>query len=124
VYQNFKTPEGKAALMKISAYGKQFYETFITGNFTECALIMEANFMAQKQLASATSNEYLDQMYAFAKENGAYGGKICGAGGGGAFIFYCEDPVTLKRAMKKNFVDCFEIDFEFEYSNIKALNTL
>jgi D-glycero-alpha-D-manno-heptose-7-phosphate kinase len=94
------------------------------GDFVGCAKIMEANFMAQKQLAEATSNEYLDQMYNFAKENGAYGGKICGAGGGGAFIFYCEDPAMLKRAMKKNFVDCFEIDFEFEYQNIKALNTL
>lgn len=124
VYQNFKTPLGKEALLKIAAYGKQFYETFITGNFVECAQIMEANFIAQKQLAAATSNEYLDQMYAFAKQNGAYGGKICGAGGGGAFVFYCEDPVTLKRAMKKQFVDCFEIDFEFEYNNIKALNTL
>ncbi len=124
VYQNYKTPQGKEALKKIALYGKQFHETFVTGDFVACSRIMEANFMAQKQLAEATSNEYLDQMYNFAKENGAYGGKICGAGGGGAFIFYCEDPATLKRAMKKNFVDCFEIDFEFEYNNIKALNTL
>lgn len=124
VYQNFKTPQGKEALAKIAAYGKEFYSTFKKGDFTACARIMEANFMAQKQLAPATSNDYLDNMYSFARQNGAYGGKICGAGGGGAFIFYCEDPVTLKRAMKKQFVDCFEIDFEFEYSNIKALNTI
>jgi D-glycero-alpha-D-manno-heptose-7-phosphate kinase len=124
VYQNYKTQQGKEALKKIALYGKQFFDTFVTGDFVGCAKIMEANFMAQKQLAKATSNEYLDQMYNFAKQNGAYGGKICGAGGGGAFIFYCEDPAALKRAMKKNFVDCFEIDFEFEYSNIKALNTL
>lgn len=124
VYNNFKTQKGKEALMKIADYGKQFYDAFVKEDFIACAGIMEANFMAQKQLAEATSNEYLDQMYAFAKANGAYGGKICGAGGGGAFIFYCEDPASLKRAMKKSFVDCFEIDFEFEYSNIKALNTL
>lgn len=124
VYQNFKTPEGKEALTRIAAYGKEFYNTFIKADFRACAQIMEANFIAQKQLAPATSNDYLDSMYAFARENGAYGGKICGAGGGGAFIFYCEDPVALKRAMKKQIVDCFEIDFEFEYSNIKALNTI
>lgn len=124
VYQNHKTPSGKDALRKIAAYGKQFYETFLKADFIGCAKIMEQNFVAQKQLAAATSNDYLDSMYSFAMQNGAYGGKICGAGGGGAFIFYCEDPASLKRALKRQFVDCFEIDFEFEYKNIKSLNTL
>jgi galactokinase/mevalonate kinase-like predicted kinase len=85
---------------------------------------MERNFAAQKKLASATSNGELDEMYEFAKKNGAYGGKICGAGGGGAFVFYCDDPKTLALALKRQFVDCFEIDFEFEYKNIKELNAL
>lgn len=124
VYQNYKSPQGKEALKLIASYGQLFYKALLSNDFIECSSIMELNFMAQKQLAPATSNEYLDSMYLFAKQNGAYGGKICGAGGGGAFIYYCEDPATLKRAMKKQFVDCFEIDFEFEYHNIKALNTL
>lgn len=63
-------------------------------------------------------------MYRHAKENGAYGGKICGAGGGGAFIFYCKDPDNVKNALKRKFVDCFEIDFEIEYKDIKTLNAL
>jgi D-glycero-alpha-D-manno-heptose-7-phosphate kinase len=124
VYQNFNTPHGKAALKKISECGKTFFATFQQGDFMKCASIMEENFEAQKQLAKATSNDYLDEMYAFAKQNGAYGGKICGAGGGGAFIFYCKDPMKLKQAMKHKFVDCFEIDFEFEYKSIKELNTI
>jgi cytidyltransferase-like protein len=124
VYQNYKTPNGKAALEMISACGKLFYESIIKKDFKGCALIMEENFKAQKKLAEATSNDYLDNMYNFAKLNGAFGGKICGAGGGGAFVFYCEDPISLKRALKKQFVDCFEIDFEFEYKNIKELNTI
>jgi cytidyltransferase-like protein len=122
VYQNHATPIGKAALDKISDYGKIFFETLSKKDFIASAEIMEANFNAQKELASATSNEYLDSIYNFAKKNGAYGGKICGAGGGGAFIFYCKDASSLKRALKKQFIDCFEIDFEFEYKNIKELN--
>lgn len=124
VYQNHKTQRGREALKKISSYGLDFYNAFVKKDFVACAGVMEANFMAQKELAEATSNEYLDEMYRFAKENGAYGGKICGAGGGGAFVFYCQDPAYLKRAMKKQFIDCFEIDFEFEYKNIKMLNTI
>lgn len=124
VYKNHQTPLGREALQTIGQCGKEFYPMLANENFTECARIMERNWNAQKQLASASSNENLDAMYAFAKENGALGGKICGAGGGGAFIFYCEDPLELKRAMKKRFVDCFEIDFAFEYEDIKRLNAL
>jgi D-glycero-alpha-D-manno-heptose-7-phosphate kinase len=124
VYQNFSTAKGNDALAKISFLGKKFYEAISSGDFKSCAEIMEANFNAQKDLAPATSNEYLDEMYNYAKKNGAIGGKICGAGGGGAFIFYCTDPFALKKAMKKQFIDCFEIDFDFEYKNIKDLNRI
>ncbi|HEX3009808.1 MAG TPA: hypothetical protein VHO90_19555, partial [Bacteroidales bacterium] len=122
VYLNHTTAIGKEALSRISEYGKLFYEALAKKDFIGCARIMEANFEAQKRLAPSTSNEYLDNIYSFAKENGAYGGKICGAGGGGAFVFYCKNTDTLKQALKKRFVDCFEIDFEFEYKNIKELN--
>jgi cytidyltransferase-like protein len=124
VYQNYKTAEGEAALKQISDCGVKFHKALAVGDFMKCAAIMEENFMAQKRLAPASSNENLDQMYSFAKANGAYGGKICGAGGGGAFVFYCEDPSGLKFALKKQFVDCFEIDFEFEYKSIKELNVI
>ena len=63
-------------------------------------------------------------MFAHAKANGAIGGKLCGAGGGGAFVFVTHDVEQLKKAMKNKFVDAFEIDFEFEYRNIKELNQL
>lgn len=124
VYHNYSSVTGKEALKKISYYGKQFYETLEKEDFYGCAQIMEANFDAQKQLAQATTNDYLDEMYSFAKMNGALGGKICGAGGGGAYVFYCKDVNELKWSLKKKFVDCFEIDFDFEYHNIKELNTI
>ncbi len=124
VYHNFKTPKGREALQKLSRLAKNFAAALAASDFVGCAKIMETNFEAQKQLAAASSNEYLDTMYRFARNNGAYGGKICGAGGGGAFIFYCSNPDELKMALKKEFVDCFEIDFDFEYNDIKALNPL
>ena len=91
-------------------------------NFAGCASIMERNFEAQKQLAPASSSDRLDEMYEVAKENSALGGKICGAGGGGAFVFYATDPDRVITSLKEKFVDCFEIDFEFEYQSIKGLN--
>lgn len=123
VYNNHTTQMGRDALDKLAKYGIRFSESLNSEDFRACAEIMEANFSAQKQLAKATSNSYLDEMFSFAKKNGAVGGKICGAGGGGAFIFYCSDPVMLKNALKKRFVECFEIDFDFESNDIKRLNS-
>jgi cytidyltransferase-like protein len=122
VYQNYKTSGGQNALDKLAAFGLEFAHALEKGEFGDCARLMEKNFEAQIQLASASTNERLDTMYAYAKQNGAIGGKIAGAGGGGAFLFCCEDTEYLKNAMKKEFVECFEIDFEFHYRDIKSLN--
>lgn len=124
VYRNYQTEGGRKALMRITDCGRAFHAALCAGNLEDCALIMEENFMAQKALAPATSSPTLDAMYACAKANGATGGKLCGAGGGGAFIFCAQDPISLKNALKKEFVDCFEIDFAFEMKSIKELNVL
>ena len=124
VYQNHLTASGQNALGKLARLGLEFAGMLERKNFTECAKIMEENFKTQIQLATASSNGYLDNMYDFAKKHGAIGGKIAGAGGGGAFIFYCDDPEYLKNSMKEAFVDCFEIDFDFHYKDIKSLNRI
>ncbi len=124
VYQNHKTRSGQDALDKLAGYGREFPLALLENDFIRCAEIMEKNFRAQIQLASSSSNETLDRMYAFARENGAYGGKIAGAGGGGAFIFYCKNPARLISSMKEMFVDCFEISFDFHYQDIKRLNSI
>ncbi|MBN2213479.1 MAG: adenylyltransferase/cytidyltransferase family protein [Bacteroidales bacterium] len=124
VYQNHRTASGQNALDKLARLGLEFAMTLEKKDFIGCAMIMEENFKAQIQLATASSNEYLDHMYDFAKNHGAKGGKIAGAGGGGAFIFYCEDPGYLKNTMKEEFVDCFEIDFDFHFKDIKSLNKI
>jgi cytidyltransferase-like protein len=124
VYKNHATSEGMEALETISNCGRMFYEALANSDFLRCAAIMEENFSAQKRLAPATSSGRIDEMHAYAKENGAIGGKICGAGGGGAFVFYCSNPFRLSTALQDRFADCFEINFDFEYRSIKQLNTI
>ena len=123
VYKNHRSEKGQEALDRLAAYGQDFARALLGKDFIRCAEIMQMNYRAQIQLASSTTNEYLDEMYSFALENGAYGGKIAGAGGGGAFIFYCEDPPRLISLLKEKFVDCFEISFDFHYEDIKTLNS-
>lgn len=124
VYQNHKAEKGKNALKKLARLGREFETHIQKADYLGCAAIMEENFRTQIELAPSSSNEYLDKIYQFAKQNGMYGGKICGAGGGGAFVMYCENPGELAKKIKKEFVDCFEIDFDFNFQNIKELNLI
>ena len=124
VYKNHKTSDGQKAITELGACGIEFAKALETRNFDLCAKIIERNWNAQKLLAPSSTTSKLDEMYDYAKANGAIGGKLCGAGGGGAFLFYSHDVDKLKKAMKHKFVDTFEIDFEFEHRNIKELNQL
>ena len=47
------------------------------------------------------SNSTIDNIYNFALKNGALGGKLIGAGGGGFLLFYANNPNRLRKAMKK-----------------------
>lgn len=122
VYHNYRSDQGQAALEKLSQCGKAFTAALENGDFETCAQVMNENFEAQKQLAASSSNEGLEAIYHFALNNGALGGKVCGAGGGGAFIFYCNDKKELIKKITRQFPDCFEITFDIEFQNIKILN--
>ena len=122
VYKNYKTADGQKAISELVTCGYEFSQALEKEEYDHCASIIERNWIAQKLLAPSSTTAKLDTMYAHAKANGALGGKLCGAGGGGAFLFYSHDIEKLKKAMKHKFVDAFEIDFEFEYRSIKELN--
>ena len=122
VYKNYKSVNGQQAISELVSCGYEFAKALERLEFDDCAKIIDRNWAAQKLLAPSSTTDKLDAMYSYAKENGALGGKLCGAGGGGAFLFYSHDIDHLKKAMKQKFVDAFEIDFEFEYRSIKELN--
>lgn len=124
VYKNYNSENGQRAIEELVTCGYEFTQALAKENFNGCAEIIERNWNAQKLLAPSSTTPKLDEMYAHAKANGALGGKLCGAGGGGAFVFCSNDVEKLKKAMKQKFSDAFEIDFEFEYRSIKELNHL
>ncbi len=124
VYRNYRKPHGQKAIEELTYCGLHFAEQLEAGNIEACADLSSRNWEAQKLLAPSSTTELLDQMYDYALRNGASGGKICGAGGGGAFIFYSANPEKLKKTMKSRFPNCFEIDFDFELNDIKKLNHL
>jgi D-glycero-alpha-D-manno-heptose-7-phosphate kinase len=64
-------------------------EALLRGKLDEIGKILDFGWKFKKQMASGISNEELDELYKTAMQNGATGGKISGAGGGGYMFFYC-----------------------------------
>lgn len=61
----------------------------LKGRLDDFGALLHDAWLYKQKLASAISNPYLDELYATARQHGALGGKIAGAGGGGYLFFYC-----------------------------------
>lgn len=81
-------------------------------DLTEFGTLMHEAWMAKRSLSSAISNDFLDDIYNKARNAGAIGGKLLGAGGGGFFIFYV--PEDSQRAVKEALKHLHLINFSFE----------
>ena len=74
---------------------------------------MHPMFMHKKSRSGGISNLEIDTAYESALKNGAVGGKLVGAGGGGFLMFYASDPEKLRAAMEKFGMD--EVRFKFDF---------
>ncbi len=75
-------------------------------------VLMNEHWQYKKKRSDSMSNSAIDKCYDLAMRNGAGGGKLVGAGGGGYLLFYAEDKVRLRRAMREEGLD--ELRFRFE----------
>ncbi len=73
-------------------------------NLDDFGSILDEGWKRKKELTNNISNGMIDDLYYIAKENGAKGGKLLGAGGGGFLLFYCDyskqDYLTKKIGLK------------------------
>ena len=84
--------------------------------------LLNQGWIAKKKFAKNVSNEYIDHLYQLAIKNGALGGKLTGAGGGGHMIFYCEKNKQRKliTVLKKQGLKM--VDFRFNKNRPRVLN--
>ncbi len=75
--------------------------------------LMHEHWEHKKKRSGGMSNPKIDEWYALARENGAIGGKLVGAGGGGFLMFYTENRERLKEAMAA--VGLEEVRFRFDF---------
>jgi len=91
------------ATNKLKQQAIMMKEAILRGELNRIGEILDFGWQNKKLLANDITNELIDEIYDTAIENGASGGKISGAGGGGFMIFYCPNNSRIKvlKALKK-----------------------
>lgn len=93
---------GKALELKhrTKEIGRETLDAFLTGNLELFALLMNEHWQLKKKMSEKITAPEIDELHEFCMQNGAMGGKLIGAGGGGYLFFYCrtvEDKLYLAR---------------------------
>ncbi len=80
---------------RTKALGYQVLEALEQGDLETFGMLLDRHWEIKKAMGAGMSTPDFDAMYESARDAGALGGKIMGAGGGGYFMFYCPDAHAL-----------------------------
>lgn len=103
----------------LAQLANDLYVGLLSGiSIPEIGLLMEEAWKIKKFLAHGVSNFQIDVWCEIAMRNGAYGGKILGAGGGG-FLYFLAPPDSHKRIVEKTGLR--KIPFKMEHEGSKVI---
>ncbi|MBT4006521.1 MAG: galactokinase [Rhodospirillales bacterium] len=105
----------------VKQLGKESLAAIESDNLADMGRIMDEHWQHKKSRAPNMSNTQVDEYYAHALKNGAMGGKLVGAGGGGFLMFYTEDRMRLRSAMSD--IGLKEVRFQFDYEGSKVISS-
>ena len=83
--------------------------------------LLHENWVQKKQFAKGISNPMIDEAYALARQKGAIGGKIAGAGGGGFLMLYVEPPDQDAVTQALENIGLKRMDYRFESMGAQVL---
>ena len=104
----------------VKELGVRSKDALETGDLREFARLMDVHWQRKKERSGGMSNPTINEWYDYAIANGALGGKLIGAGGGGFLMFYTEEVTRLRRAMREKGLREVRIRFDFEGTKIVA----
>lgn len=81
--------------------------------------LMHEHWVHKRKRSAQMSNRRIDDLYELGMTNGAVGGKLVGAGGGGFLMFYAPDQAALRRAMAAEGLQ--EVRFSFDHDGSTAI---
>jgi D-glycero-alpha-D-manno-heptose-7-phosphate kinase len=103
----------------VKEIGREIKQALKNGNLTRFGELLDAHWQ-EKVKRKGTSDPRINEWYEKAKEAGAIGGKLMGAGGGGFFLFYCENQKDkLRKVMASQGLR--ETAFRFDLEGTKVV---
>jgi len=89
------------------------------GELEEFAKLLDEHWKYKKSRSPGMSSNKINKWYELGIKNGAIGGKIVGAGGGGFLMFYADDKIKLRKTMKEEGLE--ELRFGFDYDGTRIV---
>ena len=103
--QDDKSKQADKAMIEnlhfVKDLGQQSQAALESDNLPEFARLMDVHWQRKKERSRSMSNQDINDWYDCAMANGALGGKLIGAGGGGFLMFYAKDKARLRHAMRE-----------------------
>jgi D-glycero-alpha-D-manno-heptose-7-phosphate kinase len=103
----------------VKELGYQSQEALEVGDLHKFGELMNVHWEHKRKRSGGMSNPDIDRWYNLAMENGALGGKLIGAGGGGFLMFYAHDKAKLRHAMHQ--AGLKEVRFRFDFEGTKVV---
>ncbi|HXY48991.1 MAG TPA: hypothetical protein VEI01_06035 [Terriglobales bacterium] len=109
------------ALHEVKSLGLEMRDALQQDNLHHFGELLHQGWMAKRRVSSKISDERIDALYSLARQRGALGGKITGAGGGGFLLLYCEPPCQLlvRDAMREQGLQ--EMTFVFDMQGAQVI---
>jgi D-glycero-alpha-D-manno-heptose-7-phosphate kinase len=122
--QNQRTLRGEAVveqnLHELKEIALRTQSALVNGDLHCFAELLDLQWEQKKRRTREATNERIDQLFTLGRANGALGGKLVGAGGGGFLMFYAEDKACLRRAMSHAGLPEVRFRFDFAGTNVIA----
>ena len=110
-YASSLTSKKEKEMFKIIKQANDGEKLLKSGNFDDFGKLLHEAWIQKKSLNKIISNKKIDELYKHAIDNGAFGGKLLGAGGGGFMVFYI--PYELQKNFLKKSKNIKIVPFQF-----------
>jgi D-glycero-alpha-D-manno-heptose-7-phosphate kinase len=112
------------SLHRTKELGYRIKEALAEGDLEKFGCLLDEHWQNKKKRSSKISDGRIDHWYQIARENGALGGKIMGAGGGGFFMFFCPNNHKSRLREALTTAGLREMKYDFDFEGAKVLVNL
>ena len=120
--QNTRTQSSDDEMLKnlhfVKELGYRSKDALEAGDVVKFGELMHEHWEHKKRRSGGMSNLKIDEWYELGLKNGAVGGKLVGAGGGGFLMFYAVDRNKLRHAMSKAGLEEVRFGYDFEGTKV------